>query len=246
MPNKRRWSVRQAGERRKARNGSGRRNLFSANRTGAFWLQVFPKGASVRREGKRSPESAGGLLVWLSVLIRRPGRVIRPPRALGPACLVAHAATCPGWHKQLHTALHRKAVCEFLEISKNGSLPGAPHPQEHKLWIWQLFHYFPVKIQKQNQWCYCSFVLFRVLQYLVAVSVVFLKHCTPSSALTLRSPECSKTLEKLKTGTSSFVFLNWWLCPSSTDNTARSRLYTNQVSPLRSFLNIPAGQKIDY
>lgn len=150
MPNKRRWSVRQAGERRKAWNWSERRNLFSANMTGAFWLQVVPKGASVRREGRRSPERAGGLLVWLSVLIRRPGRVIRPPRALGPACLVAHAATCPGWHKQLHTALHMKAVCEFLEISKIGSLPGAPHLQEHKLWIWQLFHYFPVKIQKQN------------------------------------------------------------------------------------------------
>lgn len=70
MPNKRRWSLRQAGgERRKAWNRRGRSNLFSANETGAFGLQAFSKG--VRREGRRSPEHAGGLLVWLSVLIRR-------------------------------------------------------------------------------------------------------------------------------------------------------------------------------
>lgn len=150
MLNKRRWSLRQAGgERRKAWNRRGRSNLFSANETGAFGLQAFSKG--VRREGRRSPEHAGGLLVWLSVLIRRPGRVIRPPRALGPACPVAHVPTCPGWWKQSHKAVPMKAVFEFLEISKNVSLPGAPHPQEHKLWKWQLFHYFPTKIQKQNQ-----------------------------------------------------------------------------------------------
>lgn len=104
-----------------------------------------------------------------------------------------------------------------------------PHPQELKLWIWQLFHYFPYENTEQNHQRSVFFVLFRVHQYLVAVSGVF-NHCTSSSVLTLRLPECFKDIRETK-DRDVLCFSQLMTLPLFyRDNMARSRLYTNQVT----------------
>ena len=65
---------------------------------------------------------------------------------------------------------------------------------------------FPYENTETKSIMLVLFVLFRVLQYLVVLSVAFLSHCTPSSTLTLRLPECFKDIREPKDRDVFFCF----------------------------------------
>lgn len=114
-----------------------------------------------QRGGKEKPWNAGGLLAWLSVLIRRLGRVIRP--CSGPCAAWWHTRLPALADKSNYARQRTWRLTESRNKQAREDCLGPLILRNSKLWIWQLFHYFLWKYRNKitnARALFCSFSCF--------------------------------------------------------------------------------------